>query len=138
MRDKLDKPIKLTTFLVVLLALAVVAALLIRRQNSDIASLEAVKKTLNEQKLEVYQARSERTREVNIADTAEYVAQRARENGYLMPGEIRFVVINPEMLVEGEIGYVPEVEVVAEAPAAGAAPDFTEEAASAPETEVQP
>ena len=46
------------------------------------------------------QQKSEKQTEINMADSADYIEQRARENGYLMPGEIRFVVTNLDELLE--------------------------------------
>lgn len=53
--------------------------------------------------------------EVNQKDSAEYIIEKARGIGYLMPGEYLFVVTNPEVLYE-----TPEAVLVE--PAAEAAP----------------
>ena len=45
---------------------------------------------------------SEKQRELNISTTSDYIASRARENGYMMPNELHFVVQNPEVLTDHE------------------------------------
>ena len=60
------------------------------------------KESLHDVQQKLRQEKSEKQTEINMADSADYIEQRARENGYLMPGEIRFVVTNlDELLANG-------------------------------------
>ena len=56
--------------------------------------------------------RSDKLRELNLVDTPEYLADRARENGYLLPGEIRFEITNLDELREN--GGEAEAEIAEE------------------------
>ena len=79
-----------------LAAFAIIAFILIQRQNNDLAMLERTYEAVNARRIVLQSEQSEKQREYNISNSAEYIASRARENGYMMPNELHFVVDNPE------------------------------------------
>ena len=108
-----------------LLAFIVIAFMLIQRQNNDLAMLERTYENVNAKRILLQYEQSELQRELSISNTSDYIASRARENGYMMPNELHFVVDNPEVLTDhdtlDEIRLstveVPTVNAVAEEPA---------------------
>ena len=85
-----------------LIAFAIIAGMLIHRQNNDLAMLERTYENINAKRIVLQYEQSEKQREVNISSTSDYIASRARENGYMMPNELHFVVDNPEVLTNHE------------------------------------
>ena len=94
------------------LAVCALFLLLFIGQSRDMKMLEEKRAYLREAQLELQNKRNEKTRELSLADTPEYLAERARENGYLLPGEIRFVITNLDELIEN--GGDAEAEVAEE------------------------
>lgn len=92
--------------------LVVVALILFWGQRRDQRILEQKQETLQGVKLSLQQERDDKLQETRMADSAEYLAQRARENGYLLPGEIRFVITNLDELIEN--GGEAETEIAEE------------------------
>ena len=84
------------------LALLIIAWMYIQRQNSDLAMLERTYENLNAKRILLQYEQSELQRELNVSGTADYIAARARENGYMMPNELHFVVDNPWVLTDHE------------------------------------
>jgi cell division protein FtsB len=81
------------------------------RQKNDIAMLQDTAKETRLKQVEVESERSALQYELSIADTPDYIAEKARTlYGYLLPGEIRFKVTNPEALY----GEEPSARVVEE------------------------
>ena len=85
-----------------LAAFAIIAFILIQRQNNDLAMLERTYEAVNARRITLQSEQSEKQREYNISNSPEYIAARARENGYTMPNELHFVVDNPEVLADHE------------------------------------
>ena len=83
-----------------LLAFIVIAFMLIQRQNNDLAMLERTYENVNAKRILLQYEQSELQRELSISNTSDYIASRARENGYMMPNELHFVVDNPEVLTD--------------------------------------
>lgn len=103
------KRIKLVTVLIVAITIVVCALLWINQLDDEIAGL---KKDLKQAEVELRKAEQEvggAKTEIENMNKPSYVISRARELGYLMPGEIRFVVVNPEVLMDN-----PEDAIVEE------------------------
>lgn len=103
------KRIKLVTVLIVAITIVVCALLWINQLDDEIAGL---KKDLKQAEVELRKAEQEvggAKTEIENMNKPSYVISRARELGYLMPGEIRFVVVNPEVLTDN-----PEDAIVEE------------------------
>ena len=83
-----------------LLTFIVIAFMLIQRQNNDLAMLERTYENVNAKRILLQYEQSELQRELSISNTSDYIASRARENGYMMPNELHFVVDNPEVLTD--------------------------------------
>lgn len=82
----------------------------LNRMNGDIAVLEDTARETHLRQLEANAEQSEMQKELAIKDTDSYIRDKARSMyGYLMQGEILFVVENPEALYED--GEVPQVIV---------------------------
>lgn len=82
----------------------------LNRMNGDIAVLEDTARETRLRQLEANAEQSDMQKELAIKDTDSYIRDRARSMyGYLMQGEIYFVVENPEALYED--GEVPQVIV---------------------------
>ena len=112
-----------------LLAFVIIAAMLIQRQNTDLAILERTYENVNAKRIVLQYEQSEMQRELNISTTSDYIASRARENGYMMPNELHFVVDNPWVLTDHETLdeiHLTSIETsggVSEQPAADNEPD---------------
>ena len=80
------------------------------RLDGDIAVLQDVAKETRIRQLQLDAQKSDMIQEINNMDSDSYIIEKARSlYGYLMPGEIRFVVTNPESLYD-----TPEAMVVEE------------------------
>ena len=107
-----------------LAAFAIIAFMLIQRQNNDLAMLERTYDNVNAKRMVLQYEQSELQRELSISTTSDYIASRARENGYMMPNELHFVVDNPEVLTDhGTLGDIQLSTV--ETPAADTAAEET-------------
>ncbi len=112
MRDQLTGRVKVTSLLIILFAIAAIGILVINRQKSDIALLEASAKETRARQVEVESERSDLQYELSISDSDDYIAEKARTlYGYLLPGEIRFKVTNLEALYGDE---EPTAQIVEE------------------------
>ena len=98
--------------LYVVVAAFVIAAgglIAMNRLDRDIAQLQEVSRNTRIRQLEVEAQKSEMMQEIGQQDKDSYIMEMARRYyGYLLPGEIRFVVVNPEALYEQE----PQAQVV--------------------------
>ena len=92
--------------------LVVFALVLYWGQQRDRRLLEERWETLRNVQIVLQQQQSDKQQEVQMAESDEYIEQRAREKGYLMPGEIRFVVTNLDELLEN--GGEAETEIAEE------------------------
>lgn len=107
---------RIKLFPVLVLAFAIVACGLVtmNRLDGDIAVLEDTARETQRRKLDAEAKRSALQQEIAVKDTDSYIMEKARSlYGYLMPGEIRFVVVNPDSLYD-----TPEAVVVAQETAA--------------------
>lgn len=98
---------KIFPVLVLLFMIVACGLITIHQLDQDIAVMEdRVKET--EIALRARQSQqSTLETEVNSKDSSAYIIEHARAMGYLMPGEIRFVVTNPDALYD-----VPQAIVV--------------------------
>ncbi|MBQ4639951.1 MAG: septum formation initiator family protein [Clostridia bacterium] len=92
------KRVKLITVLIIAVALVACALLLMDNLDQQIDSLKADVKQAEVALRVAQQEQSEIKTEISNMNKDSYIIARARELGYLMPGEIRFVVVNPEVL----------------------------------------
>ena len=92
--------------------LIIFAALLCMGSDNGRRDLEARQKKMRDLELELQEQRSDKEQELNRAESNEYLTQKAKEYGYLMPGEIRFVVTNLDELLEN--GGDAETEIAEE------------------------
>lgn len=113
--------IRLFPVLVMLFVIVACGIIFARQMDGDIKVIE---KDIDQVELALrdkQKALSEATIEVNSKDTRAYIINKARALGYLMPGEIYFVVMNPEVLddapEEAAVEAVTEAEDEAEVPA---------------------
>ncbi len=112
---------------VVLLSVGVIALICLMvyiRQRSDMDTLQRTLQNVRSRELILQNEVSEKQRELNISNSTDYIAGRARENGYMMPGEIRFIVSNPEALLSSDTAGSAVVEAVETVPAEEPAPDI--------------
>ena len=109
----MPKRIKLFYVLVIAFVITAAGLMAINRLDQDIVVLE---KTARETRLEQLALETENgnmKQEISIMDTDSYIRKMARkDNKYLMPGEIRFVVVNPEALYAP--GEMPGLEIEVE------------------------
>lgn len=92
------KRVKLITVVIIAVALVACALLLMDNLDQQIDSLKADVKQAEVALRVAQQEQSEIKTEISNMNKDSYIIARARELGYLMPGEIRFVVVNPEVL----------------------------------------
>ena len=107
------KRIKL--FYVVVIAFVIVAGglMTMNRLDQEIAVLEDTARETRLRQLALETENGNMKQEIAVKDTESYIRKMARkDNRFLMPGEIRFVVVNPEALyAPGEMpGQVIELE----------------------------
>ncbi len=90
--------------LAVFCALFVIIAIGSMMISSERKKVEALEYSVRELELARDQLEKERKKlayEIQIADTDEYIIAKAREYGYMMPGELLFVIKNPQALEDG-------------------------------------
>lgn len=103
--------IKLFYVLVGAFVIAACGMMTLNRLNGDIAVLQDTARETRLRQIAVEKEKSAMQQELAIKDTDGYIREMARSQGYLMPGEIRFVVVNPESLFdETEAVIVEEKE----------------------------
>ncbi len=92
---------KIKLFYLAVAAFVIIAGGLItlHRLNADIAVLEDTAREARLEQLRVNTEKSDMQQEIAIKDSDAYIRDMARTMyGYLMPDEIKFVVVNPEAL----------------------------------------
>ena len=92
---------KIKLFYVAVAAFVIIAGGLItlHRLNADIAVLQDTERETKLEQLRVNTEKSDMQQEIAIKDSPDYIRDMARTMyGYLMPDEIKFVVVNPEAL----------------------------------------
>ena len=93
------KRIKL--FYVVVIAFVIIAGglMTMNRLDQEIAVLEDTARETRLKQLALETENGNMKQEIAVKDTESYIRKMARkDNRFLMPGEIRFVVVNPEAL----------------------------------------
>ena len=107
---------RIKLFYVLTVAFVIVAGgiMTLNRMNGDIAVLEDTARETRLRQLAVAGEQSDMQKELAVKDSDNYIREKARSMyGYLMPGEIRFVVVNPEALYD-DVQAVPQVAVAEE------------------------
>lgn len=107
---------KIKLFYVLVAAFVIVAGgmITLNRLNGDIVILQYTAEKTRVRQMAAQAQQSDINKELAVKDTDSYIREKARSlYGYLMPGEIRFEVINPEALYDANA--VPEVAVEEEA-----------------------
>lgn len=108
------KRIRLLYVLTLAFVIAAGGMMTLNRLGEDIAVLQDTVRETRLRQLALQAEASAMTHEINIKDSDAYIRKMARtDNRFLMPGEIRFVVTNPEALyAPGEMpGQAIELEV---------------------------
>ena len=102
---------RIRLFPVLVILFVIVACGLISLQKLD-GNISVMEDQVKKAEILLRDKQAEESRliaEINEKDSNAYIIDHARAMGYLMPGEIRFVVTNPEVLYD-----VPEAVVVSE------------------------
>ncbi len=103
--------IRLLYVMVCAFVIAACGLMVMNRLDGDIAVLQDTVRETRLRQLAVETEKSDMQQELAIKDTDSYIREMARtQYGYLMPGEIRFVVVNPEALYDAPDTAVAEVE----------------------------
>ena len=104
---------RLKLLYVITIAFVIVAAglMTINRLDGDILKLEETARTTRLHEVDVETQQSDMQREVAMKDTTAYIKEKARAQGYMYPNEIRFVVVNPEVLYDVNDTAQVEIEV---------------------------
>lgn len=101
---------KLFPMLVAAFVMIACTIITLNRLDTDIAALEDVAQETKLRQLALESEQSAMRQELALKDTDSYIMEKARTlYGYLMPGEIRFEVSNPDSLYG-----TPEAIVVGE------------------------
>lgn len=110
------KRVKLFYVLVAAFVIAATGMMALNRLDQEITVLEDVARETRLRQLSLQAENSAMVQEIAMKDEDAYIRKMARQdNRYLMPGEIRFVVVNPEALyAPGEMPGVEVVEVLPE------------------------
>lgn len=100
---------KLITVVILAITLVICALLVINRLNGDIQNIQSKLKTAELELRVVENLQGDINTEISNMNKESYIIAKARELDFLMPGELRFVVVNPEVLADA-----PEEAVVEE------------------------
>ena len=101
---------KLITLIVLAFIILSTGLIAARQYSSDIDRLNALKYQVRMEQIEAEKRKSALQAELSESETDEYIIRTARElYGYLMPGEIRFVVTNTDALYDEPEARVLEV-----------------------------
>lgn len=104
----LHKQVKLITVVIMAITMIVCALLVMDRLDGNIQVMQGKVKNAELELRQVQQKQGEITTEIANMDKESYIIARARELDYLMPGEMRFVVVNPEVLTDDPAGVQVE------------------------------
>ncbi len=118
---------RIKVFYIVVIAFVIVAAglMTMNRLDREISVLEDTARETRLRQLTLETENGNMKQEISVKDSDSYIRMMARkENRFLIPGEIRFVVVNPEALyapgempgetIELEIETAPETETAGE------------------------
>ena len=107
------KRIKLCYVVVIAFVIVAGGLMTMNRLDQEIAVLEDTARETRLRQLALETENGNMKQEIAVKDTESYIRKMARKNNrFLMPGETRFVVVNPEALyAPGEMpGQVVEVD----------------------------
>ena len=106
------KRMKLFNLIVIAFMIVAGGLVTLNQLERDITVLQDVAREIRLREIKVTSVNGELNKEIGKKDDEAYIIELARtQYGYLMPGEIRFKVVNPEAL-----GTVPEARIVEENP----------------------
>ena len=107
------KRIKLLYVVVIAFVIVAGGLMTLNRLDQEIAVLEDTARETRLRQLALETENGNMKQEIAVKDTESYIRKMARkDNRFLMPGEIRFVVVNPEALYAP--GEMPGLEIEAE------------------------
>lgn len=107
----MQKSMKVITVVIVAVTLVICALLVVNRLNGDIENMQAKVKDAELELRVVQNLQSDINTEIANMNKESYIIAKARELDFLMPGEMRFVVVNPEVLEDTpEEAMVEEVK----------------------------
>lgn len=96
----MGRKVRLLYVLAAAFVIAATGLLVMNRLDGEIAVEEDIARETRLYQLSVNAENSDYTKEVAMQDTSTYIMGLAQEYGYLSPGQIRFVVVNPEVLYD--------------------------------------
>ncbi|MCR4885835.1 MAG: septum formation initiator family protein [Clostridiales bacterium] len=76
--------------------------MILNRLDRDIAVMRDINTETRLQQVAASAQQSDYLQELAVKEDPNYIRTMARGYGYLMPGEIRFVVVNPEVLYDAD------------------------------------
>ena len=93
------KRMRLLYVLVVAFVIVAVGLITISQLDGDLAFLESRAKEIQEESVKLKGLNGDLTRIINKQDDKDFIIDLARSQyDYMMPGEMRFEVVNPEVL----------------------------------------
>ena len=108
---------RIRVFYVIVIACVIIAAglMTLNRLDQEIAVLEDTARETRLKQLALETENGNMKQEISVMNTDSYIRMMARkENRFLMPGETRFVVVNPEALYAPGERPGQEIELEAE------------------------
>ena len=109
----MQKRIRLFYVLVAAFVIVACGLMTVNRLDRDIVRMEEDARAAKLRQREVESEQSSLEKEISMKDTPSYIREKARTlYGYAYMNEIRFVVVNPEVLYDADA--TAEVEIVEE------------------------
>lgn len=102
--------IRLLYVMVGAFVIAACGLMILNRLDGEIAVQQDINTETRLRQVAASAQQSNYQRELAMMNDPSYIRSMAREMGYMMPGEIRFVVVNPEVLYDAPQAAVAEVE----------------------------
>lgn len=87
-------------FLCILFVIIAIGGMMISSERQQVAAMHDKVTDLSILKAQLEDQKRDLEYEISIAETDEYIIAKAREYGYMMPGELLFVIKNPEALAD--------------------------------------
>jgi len=104
-------------YVTLLVVLAVIGIAFTAANNHIQSSMQTMSKQESQDRIRLNDVQNEKLQleaELSVADTDAYIENEARTRyGYLKPGELRFIITNPETLYGSGAG-APQLQVVQE------------------------
>ncbi len=104
----MQKSVKLITVVILAVTMIICALLVVNRLDGDIQVMQGKVKDAELELRMVERLQGEISTEITNMNKDSYVIAKARELDFLMPGELRFVVVNPEVLADDPAQAVVE------------------------------